>query len=588
MDKLKLFDKNIRPTKVLISIFLFCIVIATASHASEKEDLTVLRNTVVNLLQNLVEQGIMSQDQANALVEKARSEAAEEAAAEPEEIPADVVRVPYVPEIVKDEIRQQVRDELRREVVDDVVAHAKRERWGVRDALPGWLNRIKISGDIRARHEEEIFDNSNTGGGVNNPYFDYAEFNENGPFTAGDVAAAPFGEQGFINTSENRSRQRVRLRLSLDAKINDDFSAGVRISTGNTNNPVSTNQTLGDGSSPKDLVLDRAFIEYNAPGERDWLTITAGRFANPWYSTELVFDNDLNFEGVAGTLRWPINFGSKNLYSLDNNDREIFLTMGVFPLDEFERSSSLDRWLVGGQIGGSWKFSNQSSIKLAAAYYDFSKVQAPSAPDDFDDFLATAPSSLQQGNTIFPVLNPLDVDGIPGSADDTFLFGLASDYDLINFTGSIDIANFAPHHIIFTADYVRNIGYNSDEVNDRILADVSEQTTGYQLTLEYGWKNITNFGHWNTWLTYKSVERDAVLDAFTDSNFHSGGTDAQGWELGGNFGISQNTWITLTWITADEIDGPALQGIGDCGVDAPNEVCNFGVDLIQLDLNSRF
>ena len=107
----------------------------TVSHAGEKEDLTVLRNTVVNLLQNLVEQGIMSQDQANALVEKAKSEAAVEAAAQPEEVPEDVVRVPYVPEIVKDEIRQQVREELRREVVDDVVAYAKRERWGVRDAF---------------------------------------------------------------------------------------------------------------------------------------------------------------------------------------------------------------------------------------------------------------------------------------------------------------------------------------------------------------------------------------------------------------------------------------------------------------------
>ena len=447
--------------------------------------------------------------------------------------------------------------------------------------LPGWLNRIKISGDVRVRGEEEIYDDDN----AITPYIDYAEFNDNGPFTSADFGNAPVGEQGFINTTENRTRQRVRLRLNLDAQVNEEFSVGVRISTGNTRNPVSLNQTLGDSSSPKDVVIDRAFIEYNAPGERDWLTVTAGRFANPWYSTELVWDNDLNFEGLAGTLRWPLNFGGDaGLYSQSLGNKEIFITMGAFPLEEFERSSNLDRWLFGGQIGGSWVFSNQSKVTLAAAYYDFSKVQAPIAPRDRDEFLASAPGSLQQGNSVFPVIDPVtaadtDID------NDLFLFGLASDYDLLNITGSVDIANFAPHHLIITADYVKNIGYDSGQVNDRLLNDVDEQTEGYSLTVNYGWLDVTQFGHWNAYFTYKRVERDAVLDAFTDSNFHLGGTDAEGWEVGGNFGISHNAWLTLTWSTADEIDGPAF---ATCGVAGFDPACDFSADLLQLDLHTKF
>lgn len=577
--KFKFFRKTLALT--------FCVIFFMAPnlHAGEKEDLTVLRNTVVNLLQNLVEQGIMSQEQANALVENAKQEAAKEVAQSEDEVPSDVVRVPYVPQIVKDEIRQQVREELRQEVVSEVVAHAKTERWGVKDSLPGWLNRIKISGDVRVRGQEDIYDDSNVEAGAG-PYLDFQELNESGPFsgaTLGSVGAN--GGQGFINTSENRTRQRIRARLNLDAKVSDRFSAGLRMTTGSTSNPVSTNQTLGEGGSPKDIVLDRAFIKYKARGDRDWLEMSAGRIANPWVSTDLVWDDDLNFEGVAGTLKFPIG-GGDGLYALTENNKEIFLTMGAFPLNEFGRSSERDKWLLGGQIGTSLTFSNQSKLTLAAAYYDFKKVQADQSPRDFDEFEASAPESLQKGNSLFLLTN--DPDGIPGNGDELGLFGLAPDFNMVNITGSLDLANFAPHHLILTADYVKNIGYDSDDVNDRVLADISEKTTGYHFRIDYGWPRVSQFGNWNVFAAYKYLERDAVFDAFTDSDFHLGGTDAQGWEMGGNYGIGQNTWLSLTWRSADEIDGPAVGGVGECGPDIMEEFCNLGIDVLQLDLNTKF
>ena len=47
------------------------------------------------------------------------------------------MRVTYVPQFVKDEIRAQVRDELRAEVAQDVMDRARQEQWGVPAALPG-------------------------------------------------------------------------------------------------------------------------------------------------------------------------------------------------------------------------------------------------------------------------------------------------------------------------------------------------------------------------------------------------------------------------------------------------------------------
>ena len=45
------------------------------------------------------------------------------------------------------------------------------------------------------------------------------------------------------------------------------------------------------------------------------------------------------------------------------------------------------------------------------------------------------------------------------------LVGLAADYDIVNANLSYDIAAFAPYHIIFGADYAKNIGYNKEAVN---------------------------------------------------------------------------------------------------------------------------
>jgi hypothetical protein len=62
-----------------------------------------------------------------------------------------------------------------------------------------------------------------------------------------------------------------------------------------------------------------------------------------------------------------------------------------------------------------------------------------------------------------------------------------------------------------------------------------------------------------------------VLDAFTDSDFHLGGTNAKGWILGGKYGLLENTYISARYLSADEIEGPPL-----------------GIDVLQLDLVSEF
>lgn len=542
---------SMRPTHILRTrrwaAGIALLALTGAAAADERADLEKLRATVTGLIGALVEQGVLSREAADGMIKKAEADAARTVAAQAgQSAPAKPgeVRVSYVPQFVKDEIRAQVRDELRQEVAQDVIDRARQEQWGVPAALPDWVARLKFHGDLRLRAQSDRYADGN----AEFAYFDFLAIND-----AGGLADA--GADALLNTAEDRDRLRARARLGLDVAIADSLLAGFRLSTGNTRDPVSTNQTLGNTGNRYETVLDQAFLRYQAAGAMPWLTAWGGRFDSPWLSTDLVWDSDLGFEGAAATLR-------HDFVGSGQPARGVFLTAGAFPLQE-EELSSKDKWLFGGQAGIDFGFADQSRLKAGLAFYYFDNIVGQRNALDGIEFDFTAPEYLQKGNTLYDIRNDAD----PQSQ----LFALASDYHLLDLTVQYDIARFAPYHVILTGDFVRNIGFDKDEVAARIGGPIDAKVNGYQFLTSVGFPRVAAAGQWRMFGGYKHLERDAVLDAFTDSDFHLGGTDAKGWILGGDYGLARNTWLTLRYLSADEIDGPPL-----------------GIDVLQLDLNTRF
>src|ERR1700728_4988615 len=146
--------KFMRATMASMALALAPIVACLA--ADERQSLEELRNTVINLLQALVDQGVITREKAAQMVKAAQEKAAANAAAAAK---ADegAVRVPYVPQIVKDEISKQVAEQVKPEVVQSVVAEAKSEKWGVPAALPDWLEHVHPFGDVTFRGQADMF-----------------------------------------------------------------------------------------------------------------------------------------------------------------------------------------------------------------------------------------------------------------------------------------------------------------------------------------------------------------------------------------------------------------------------------------------
>lgn len=528
-----------------------CLSTATA-FADDKPAPTVTAQDILNIL---IQQGIVDEKKVEEVVKKAKDKTREQYQSGVEEVPpaqadqqeqseGNVVRVPYVPKYIRDEIRDQVRSGLREDVVQDVMKKAEDERWGVPGTAPDWTQRIKFSGDVRLRAESIAFASDN---GFNS-YRDYTAINKRKQLDQ---------VNDYLNTTEDRARMRTRLRFGAKAKVTQGVEAGVRLATGSTSNPVSTNETLGNYGNSFAVKMDRAYLKYTS-FETD-LTLEGGRFENPFFHTDLIWDGDLQFDGIAASYYWL----RSNSWDDDDRQWDPFTTFGIFPIDEVEWSGK-DKWLVGLQGGFAYHSWSQNILRFGLGYYQYLNMQGKRNAPDSDLYDYTAPGYMQKGNTVFNILNTT-------TPTDT-LFALAYDYTIADALIEYDIAAFSPHHVILTAEYMKNIAADDAEASQLTHKPALDtKHDGFLAKIMFGWPIVAKPGDWQVAFSYRELHADAMVDGFTDSDFHLGGTDGRGYVIEGNYGLFYETWMTVKWMSSNEVDLDSL-----------------GVDIFQIDLNAKF
>lgn len=535
-------------TNGTLTLALAGALAAAPVHADERQSLEELRNTVVGVLEALVQKGVISRAQAEGMVADAQSKAKAQADARAQQDAQEqgAVRVTYVPESVREKIREEMRAEVTEDVTANVLAKAKEERWGVPGALPDWARNVRIYGDVRARSQGDLYGSDN----AEAAYLDFSAVNDAG---GRDLA----GDEALLNTTEDRQRGVGRLRLGMQVDLGNDFAADFRLASGNVRSPVSTNQTMGTYGGRWTVNIDKAAVLWNPRTVRQELDLRVGRFANPFVSAgELIWDADLTFEGIAATYAFDL-FGRDDA----RMERSLFLTVGAFPLQEVELTSD-DKWLYGAQLGSIVPIGSTASLRAAVGYFLYDNIVG--VRNAFGSNLQdhTAPGFLQKGNTLFDIRNDNDTA--------TNLFALAGDYELATASVWLDLG-FGATHVMIGGEYVDNLGWDRDEVFERTGVSVDERTSGYDIGVTVGKPTLAALWDWRAGLMYRYLQRDAVLDAFADSDFHLGGTDAKGYQLLFDLGLSRGTWLRLRYLTANEIDGPPL-----------------GIDVWQIDLNASF
>ncbi|WP_282413574.1 putative porin [Pseudomonas sp. PS01299] len=562
---------NVNRLSLAVGIVIATLVGQAAAAPAPSE------NATINLIRLLVEQGILKQDKADALIAQAQNEAAQAkqaaastaVAAGPVAAPGDV-RVQYVPAAVRDQIRDQVKAE--------VMATAKQENWAAPNTFPDWASRISFDGDIRLRDESRYYSGSNS-----NEIVDFAKLNNNGPYDVNPNSSTSLPP--LLNTREDRTNQfRIRARLGMKAVISPEWTAGIRIGTGSDNNPVSTTQNLGGGFAKKDIWLDQGYLNWKPTDE---LTLTGGRFANPFMSTDMLYSNDLNFDGVAAIFDHKLN-----------RDWGVFGTVGAFPVDYtndtttsngFDKEESDNKWLYGAQLGAKWAINSNNRLKGALAYYRFDDIQGqrsspcePWAGAPGCDTDGSRAAFMQKGNSVFLLRDITPNPANPTTTPQPQFVGLASEFNLLDLNLVWDADLPEDFKLRSQGNYIHNLGYDEGDMRKRSEGQIvnnlnsnGEIESGanawmVQFTLGNA-LDLKKQGDWNLFAGYKYIQPDALPDGFNDSSFHLGGTNAKGYFLGGNYGLAKNVYATGRWLSTEAVYG------------AP-----FDIDVLQLEINTRF
>jgi hypothetical protein len=542
------------------------LVTGMAAHADERESLENLRQTTIKLIQAMVSKGVLTQAQAEDMLKQA---AAPTASADAGKAQADaksdkpVIRIPYVPQPVKDQIRAEVKEE--------VLAQAKAERWGVPNATAEWTDRIKIDGDMRFRYQQDRFGQSNA---LPRDYYQalFDGFDAHNGAVTRWADVLPVGSaliNPTANTTEDRTLWRTRFRLGVTAKVSDMVSVGARLATGNTTDRVSTNQTLGQNFNKYSIFLDRAYLRLEPV---EGVVFSAGRIANPWFSTDLIWSENLNFEGMALTAKWP---------TAPDDVVQPFATVGYFPI-RADNPPKQARSLTGVQAGMQLNFSSTTRLKLGVAQYSYNNIEG--RPDEDYTLANGAGASYgqyeyeaglrQKGNTLFLTNNLND-------SSTTNYWGLASKFRPMTVTGALELGQFNPFFIMLSAEYVKNTAFSRKEIEERTTIKMTDgRADGYLLRGVFGAKEIRYAYDWQLSLTYRVSGSESVLDAFTDSDPALGGTNNKGYVLGASLGLDKNTSLSARYLSSQALQSPlALTG---------SSLGSYKVNTLQVDLNVRF
>ncbi len=560
----------------------------------------------VKLIQLLIQKGILTSGQAGELLREtgapgskprrghagapAASSPAAPATASATEAEASAkpgeVRVTYVPQF----IRKQIADDVRAQVLTET----KEEGWAVPGVVPDWNRRVRLFGDFRARYESDSFGKNNY-----NNFVNYSAINAGSPFDANALAQGTGPYPPFLDTTQGRNRFRLRARIGAFADLADNVQAVIRVGTGDPNGPVATNATLGENGafSKYAVYLDRAYVAFD-PDEHT--TIRAGRSSNPFDTTDIIFYNDLGFDGVSAHYEHKIVPSLNTIFTA--GAFPLFNTDFAFSTDNPNKFASTDSYLFAVQGGADWRFRPDVAAHLNVGFFDFTGVQggvsspctqlpptsSPTFACNTDD---TRYLNGQFGNTVYAIRNIPQTPSSTGAVPpDPQFYGLASRFAVLEVHPRFVIDTYAPYQIQLEGDYVKNLAFNRQAILDHgpsnevvgpannfgsgpkgQLGPYQGGDTGYLVKLAFGYPALKHTWDWSVYAEYKYVASDATIDSLNDAEFHLGGTNARGYILQGAVGVAENTNVSLRWLSSEVVSGPRDDN-----------------DVILLDLNASF
>jgi len=290
-------------------------------------------------------------------------------------------RTEWAPGLTEGKTKTQVTSDGKSYVEKVVPDLSSAEKW----KLSPWITELELFGDLRLRYEYR---------GARLPdHFQFGQDNE--------------------NDWQERERERYRLRIGLRGTVLEDWFFGVRLET--SASARSTNVTFGadtsttspGGGGPFAKGDDGVFVGQAYGGYKGFpgFTFTGGRMPNPFVNTRMVWDDDINPEGLAEQWKHTFTIGGgapEPVYSKDGKavagpppepllKIDVFANFGQFVYDdtnptnpigprptttqpiggETQLTPNTNAFLLGWQVGAKFDFPHIVYFQLAPTLYNY-------------------------------------------------------------------------------------------------------------------------------------------------------------------------------------------------------------------------
>lgn len=296
-----------------------------------------------------------------------------------------------------------------------------------------------------------------------------------------------------------RLRNRFRARLSLDAQVNEDVRAGVRVVT-NAGEPITDHVTMSGAFDDKPARIDRAFLDWKAA---ESLNFVAGKMAQPWVAvSDLVFSADMNPEGVVVRTQRELREGAC-----------LIASTGYWVIQE--RATAGESSFVSAQAALQLKPAEKTAAVFGASLFAFDGVEGQRL--FFDE-------GRSFGNTTRKV-------------------GEGEDAHLVYNTGFTVVEAFA--RVEFDAGLPLAIG-GQYAVN----TEADRDDTAFLGEIRLGKASAPRA--WEIGYQYRELEKDSVLGVFAENTDTGNGTDVRAHIAFVRYAVSKNFDIKLQYAIAEK------------------------------------
>jgi hypothetical protein len=454
-------------------------------------------------------------------------------------------------------ITDQEAEELRGELVKEYASTAA-GKW----KLSTPITELELYGDARLRYEYR--------GGRLPDSFKFGQDNE--------------------NDWQERKRQRYRFRLGLRGTVLDDWFFGMQLET--NSNPRSANITFGDDSQVNgpfskendSIRVGRVYIGYQ--GFPDF-KFTGGKMANPFVSTPMVWDEDINPEGLAQQWKHTFTFdigGGGGAEAVPTYSKEgkgivappagepfklkldLFANFGQFVYDDenpenpigpprttdengpTQRVPTSDAYMLGWQVGGRLTFPNNIYIQLAPTVYNYT-----GNGDAFNVHFSGDPDGNQTG------INSLLVFDMPAEIGWTLW--------------ELPMRIFGDFAVNFDAD---------DRAEAAGHAGSGGQRYAYLIGLGVG--QLKAKSDWEVRVWWQHTEQFSLDPNLVDSDIFDSRVNLQGIAVKAGYMLADAVSLNITYAHGCRTNGNfGTGGVGDIGINPLDQY-----NIFQADLNLKF